>query len=258
LFLLNRLALSSYSRFLLISVFFVAILILPVGKAIGACLRFTDPVYRVNFEKEVSLYAKTLAGENNIFWVGSVYPLHPKDFIFDLNDTTTFIYSFYAHVVRFYTGKKVQGLHPPEISRTIKDGDAIILNLEPLPFHTSSMPKKLKPLVVKRARILRFERVSQSGEGSHSYESKDRAHARLEIFFDGRESIIQGTGIPEGSYEIIGEEGLNSSLRRSLGTVNAEDKRFSFRYRPAGAEMPAGVSLLYFDEARSFSPPVRS
>lgn len=150
---LNRLSLSSLRRRVLISAFFAAFLTLPMGKAIRACYRFTDPIYWVNFEKEVSRYARTLAGENNIFWVGPVYPVHPKDFIFDLRDNSTFIYDFYAHVVRFYTGKKARGLHWPEVSRTVRDGDVLILNLEKQAHHTDSIPRDLKPLVVKRARI---------------------------------------------------------------------------------------------------------
>jgi hypothetical protein len=133
---------------------------IPLKEAAAEALRFRSPIYRVPFEKEVSDYAKELAGDKDIIWVGPYYPIHPKDYIFDIEDEYAYLYHFWFHAVKFYTHKQVRSaenaaeiLKGQNVLKIARDGDVLIVNEEPHFYNTKNLPAALRPLRVQKLRV---------------------------------------------------------------------------------------------------------
>lgn len=152
-------------RFSLIIAVFALCVYLPVQLGIRECFKFNDPVYTSDFAQKLSHFVKLRSHGSNIYWVGPFYPLHPKEFIFDPDDENTYVYHLFAHVISFYSGEQVTAVArghisnilsddrieiDPAFKRRFNDGDVLIINQELENYETKTMPKDIKPLLIKQ------------------------------------------------------------------------------------------------------------
>lgn len=148
----------------------------PAYNAISECLRFRDPFYSSRIMQDTSRIASEAAGPNRVFWAGNFYAIHPEDYVFDLEDEVTYLYHFYVHQVRYFTGRDMMVLRPihgffrgqdpdaivhlhPANVREVRDGDVVIMNLERSHYVTKDVPERLQALHIERASESALEKV---------------------------------------------------------------------------------------------------
>jgi hypothetical protein len=229
------------------------IMALPVGNAAREFLRFSDPVYTVNFQKEVSEYAANLAGDRGrLCWFGPEYPLHPEDYFFDEDDEYTSLYHFHSHVVEFYTGRKVLRANHP---RALQDGCVVIWNSERATYQTRNLPTDLLPLEVRRLRMMEFVPTRENrfewrigGQPTPSV---------IEISVSQRFLDVRGSDVRDGNYELLlWVRGAEGPL--VVGEVRTRDGKFHVQLvlskLPYSRE-PSKFALRYFDQTRRFVQP---
>ncbi len=217
----------------------------PMGRAVSALVRFQDPVYTADYERQVSRYALNLAGGRPILWVGSYYALHPRDFVFDRQDPYTYVYHFYAQVVRFWIEQGVAAASAqwPTVDE-LRDGEVLIVNPSPQQFDTHNMPSSLPPLVVERLSLQVF--VPQ-GDGFWTSASGARIHASN----TGSGWQIDGAGLQPGRYDLF--VGSPDPAQHSLTAVTVESS--TFQAHLDGPTDVESVALLRYDAARAFPAP---
>ncbi len=255
-------------RALVVILFFAV----PAKKAIAECIQWRDPVYRVNFAKEISMYSSGLAKNNPVYWVGHFYPVHPKRYIFDMEDVTFYIYHFYVNAIAFYTKNynirtlnNAQFLLPtlesqplwvgPNAGGMLNDGDVLIVNAEKDSYNTQSLPNKLNPVFVERARKLIFEPMDPPNVNLRHYQSNSAKNTSLitEIVPGG--FLISGQGIPDGRYEIYLElENPNVAVSAGLADANGGSIQFLNKNFPENIKIKR-LFLFYFDSVKRFSLP---
>ena len=182
--------------------------------SVAELLKFQDPFYRVPYMKKVSMTAAALAHGKNIFWVGAMYPIHPKQFVFHPKDAAGYIYHFYSHTVRFYTGNRVfviatdnkqiyekgHRLFVSEALRRIKDGDVLIINPNPQDYSTIDLPEKILPLFVQKCRVVEFNPLPEK-DGRRTFVAKNIG-GFLQSEKRGPQIYVEGSGLPDGTYEL--------------------------------------------------------
>lgn len=189
-----------------------------VGNAFVESARFQDPFYRNTIVNDVSRTVKQLAGKNDIYWIGNMYALHPKDYIFHLEDEFAYVYHFSANAVKLLTGKEIKNIFgSPKISASkenkgldfvknlgdqVKDGDVIIVNVEQGDYQTKNMPKVLHPLIVQKVKIVEFDPTGKSSNDRLNFQSTVLSDSSIKMReLDGK-TTIQGLNIPNGTYEL--------------------------------------------------------
>lgn len=253
------------------SVFIGLILMLPIRSAWMELIQFRDPVYHVNFARNLSLAALRLAKEKAIFWVGPFYTVYPKKYIFHVEDVTYYVYHMHIgapllHINR-YTPilENAQFLIPtkpgepvfvgPGAGTLMNDGDVVIVNVEKEGYNTKNIPPKLHPLYVQRARKLRFNLASPSPAGTQIFLNRDLKNAFIEFGQESGKFFIRGAGIPNGRYEIYLEgKNLKQPVHYSLispmnGLFISENPNFT-----DPGEL-ARITLFYFDSPQEFYLP---
>jgi hypothetical protein len=243
------------------------LLALPAGNAVVAGARFTDPVYTADYEAQVSRYAQVLAGSGRIGWLGPLYPLHPRDYVFDTADPFTYTYHYYAIQAFYWTGQWVYplagygavitepGAAPfvyPGIANVFKDGDAVIVNIAPQGYETKSMPRSLPPLVVEQIHTQLFT------SGGSGYTSPTMPGS-IRVYEDGRNYVVEGAGLPDGPFELYSPE-VGSVLLRSLALINVHAGSFRIDVpieNWPGKSPGERLVLLYFGSVLAFPPPGR-
>ena len=182
--------------------------------SVAELLKFQDPFYRVPYMKKVSMTAAALAHGKNIFWVGAMYPTRPKQFVFHPKDAAGYIYHFYSHTVRFYTGNRVfviatdnkqiyekgHRLFVSEALRRIKDGDVLIINPNPQDYSTIDLPEKILPLFVQKCRVVEFNPLPEK-DGRRTFVAKNIG-GFLQSEKRGPQIYVEGSGLPDGTYEL--------------------------------------------------------
>ncbi len=230
----------------------------PAYGAVAECLKFFDPFYRVNFARDVSRYAASLAGSKEIWWLGPFYAMHPREYLFDAEDEVTYLYHVYVHTVRYYTGKPMRGspmamqfsapggpqqgvFPPPQQGIRIAEGDAVILNPEPNSYVTKSVPETLKPLIVERAHILE---VAQNGD------------TRLAVRKTTVGTELKTGNLAAGSYAIYftlsnGQSGTAGEINMASGQ---QTRVLPEKILPTGTRITK-LWLLSFDSVKLFTAP---
>jgi len=240
----------------------------PVYLAARECYRFTDPVYRTHFEQQVSLYAKECAGDHPIIWFGPVYPVHPKEYVFDPEDDTTYVYHFAPDIVWFYTGKPVDGVWGPWVPMIdggeavylrpdavgwLEDGAVLVVNTEPYDYDTKTLPRELKPLVVQRLRVLRFVTVNEEN-GKRTLSTAALPTARLDLSLTDGGYALAGDGLPPSWYYVFADTG--GSQPEFVGIKSFSDRRFAgtipLKLLPANADI-RGLLLYSYDCVKTFA-----
>lgn len=212
--------------------------------------KFQDPFYRRPYMKNVSAAAAALAQERRIYWVGPMYPIHPQQYVFHPKDEVCYLYHFYNHTVRFYTGKRVfviaednkrlyernGRLFLAEAARQIQDGDVLIINPNPRNYDAIDMPEKLLPLFVQKCRIIRFDLLPQrtgtpENLSSRRFVSAQDATGMLQTEKRGSQVMLAGSKLPDGVYELYGlKSGRNEpSWIGTFPVKNGELSPFAFQ-----------------------------
>jgi len=249
------------------------ILILPINEVFTEVRRFKDPIYREGFEREVSLFADELAGDNEILWIGPYYALHPKDYIFHIEDEFTSVYHFFNHVVRYYARRsKVLALGSPRflppgpgqtaifvgpnIAHYAHPGDVLIINVEETPHKTDSIPKDRRPLIMQRLQAYEFVRDrSRGGDNQILVAPLGLPNAILEGISTPQGFLLAGKGIPDGRYELYLQiKGIPRP--ESLALIDVTGGQFAMAANQLGANTNIQVAaLIYYDNVRVFIPP---
>lgn len=240
-------------------------------QTLDECARFRDPVYHVDFPRELAQYAVELAGNNRLVWIGPFYPVHPKNYIFHIEDMTYYIHHLYASAVFLHTGRFVnildnaQFLISPDPNQplflgpkgglVLDDGDVSIINVEKESFNTKNLPKELKPLYVQRARKTFFERSQDSTQDTLVFLSSNLPDSRIEMKTSEEGLLIRGLGIPPGRYEIYAETPEASAfLPLGISDVRAGILAAQTRAIRNSGEIKR-IFLFYFDSLRKFTLP---
>ena len=249
----------------------LGILALPMKQVVAECIQFRDPVYHVDFPKKLSEYAAHLAGPNAIHWIGPFYPLHPKNYIFHIEDVTYYIHHLYMSAIFLHTHRFVSNLEhaqfliPDEENAPIfvgrnaglllNDGDALVINLEKEGYNTKSLPKTLKPLYVERARKLYFDRATPVTAQPMIFNGNGPAGSAIECSITTDGFNLAGKNIPDGLYEVYMElEEPSTTL--SLVITNVKNGEFHFSNPSFHNPIPIKrIFLFYFDSLRKFTIP---
>ncbi len=237
----------------------------PLQKGFSECIKFADPVYSNDFSGKISKAAKSLSQNSSIFWVGPYYTIHPKDYVFDINDKVTYIYHFYGNAIEFYTGKPVYHLpittylpqranNPseplvlgPGSYQFIKKGDVIIINRDPTLYITESIPKTQAPLLIEQVNTYRLSakpRIADETGYEFFSESLPKAAAKSGLTQEGY--LIQGDGFPDGIYEVYVQVAAPSREIAPFGFVNVTDGRFEILNPKLTADIPIDEILMVF------------
>ncbi len=249
------------------------VMLLPVKGAATELAQFQDPVYKVDFIGEVSSYAKKLAPPGRtIYWIGPFYPAHPKNYIFHVEDVTYYIYHLYRSAVFFQTGQFIGNLENalfldpqkegepifvgPRAAEILSDGDVLIINREKEGYNTKTLPPRLKPLYVERARKAIFDVLVQTDEsGIQIFESEQIPNAKITAKTTQDGYLIEGVNIPNGRYELY-VKFEKSNDRIPLIILDVIDGKLQFLNRNFhDAAHVNQFVLLYFDSLKTFSLP---
>lgn len=213
----------------------------PSYLAIGECIRYNDPVYSKPFQSEVSLYAADLAQSNRMIWIGTMYSVNPKDYLFDAQDEFTSIYHFASHVVTYYTQKRVYNAAFPIIYRDknwtthldpravvqLNDGDVLIVNAETFS-NAANVPAQRQPIVVQRVKHHVFDAGSRPP-------ALPAGHYTLAI------AVAEGW-VPVSFLQLTDEASQGKIIKENLSKVKSPFSKFS---------------LISYDAVRSFPLPER-
>ncbi|MBI3556987.1 MAG: glycosyltransferase family 39 protein [Deltaproteobacteria bacterium] len=240
----------------------------PLYNAGAECAKFFDPFYRNNFAREISRYAASIAGEHEIRWLGPFYAIHPKQYVFDVEDEVTYLYHVYIHTVNYYTGKPMyattrkielsalgsaeQGLFPQgQYGSLLSEGEAVILNPEINPYVTKSVPKVLKPLVVERSHVMNF---TPGAGGVFQAAQPFDAQIAVKATIAGME--FKTSGLPKSVFQVFAL--LSDGKTATAGLVDSRKGEQTIlipkNILPSGTTATK-VWLLSFDSVKLFSIP---
>lgn len=260
---------SSPLRFICFPALLCLLIAWPVGTGFKEAAKFQDPFYTRNFERQVAEYAKYEAGENKVYWIGAKYPLFPKDYIFHKEDEFAYIYHYYNHVIRFYTGERCfaigfpefaypengkYGIFVPRIGASVPDKTVLIINPQPEDFRTNNLPKQISPLVIERVHTYPFQRVNSPSEPIQLFIVPQSPSWKIAIAPQQNGYLIEGTGMPDGYYElyfhIAGREkpDFYQIIQVNQGTFKLENQEIF----PQAVQT---VMLLNYETLRFFSHP---
>ena len=249
----------------------ILLLMLPVKQAFSEFTRLNDPVYHVDFARELSSYAAQLAGPHQIYWIGHFYPVHPKDYIFDMHDVTTYIHHLYISAILLHTGKYVSTLEHaqfkmptndsdpvfigPNAGNVLSDGEILVVNVEKDSYNTESLPKTLSPLYVQRVRKPVFNPIESPDAAVRTFKSDELGGAIIKSQIKSEDFVLEGENIPNGRYETYLQfENSNALIPYIMADVT--NGTFSFTNSNIRDPLPfTRVFLLYFDSVKKFSLP---
>jgi hypothetical protein len=245
------------------------LLLIPAGSAVAAYARFTDPVYSTNYEAQVARYATVLAGSERLTWVGPVYTLHPRNYVFDRADPVTYVYHFYAYQMMFWTHQWVFPLFGYQIvtepgssfvyrgiANVLREGDVVVVNAASQGYATGDIPESIPPLVVEQVHTQVFALNMLPEPANWSFSSPTmpgmiRIHQQTPVY------LVEGTGLPDGTYELYTPE-MTSRLWHSLALVTVRGGTFktSVPAEDWPARRPLGDLLFfYYGSAIPFPAP---
>jgi len=249
----------------------VLLLVMPLRNGIAEVLKFQDPFYVNDFERQTSLTARDLAAGGKIFWIGSKYPTFPKEHVFHPNDEFAYIYHYYNHVVRYYVGERVfamdnadivvpaggvAGFFVPYIGEAASNGDVLIVNVEPEDYRTGNLPERLKPLILERVRTLSFYPASVSAEEA-VFQSPSIPGAQIRLRPSEKGILIRGDGLPSSLLELyVTFQGR--AKPESVQLINSEEGIFEALYPVPFAPVSEVILLGYDKPIAVFHPTLHS
>jgi hypothetical protein len=147
-----------------------------------------DPIYRADTQRRLGRALRGTgdsAGRGDLYWIGPLAQLHPRDYVFDPADETTSIYHFGAVSMSWWLGEPVLSIlyrplgraeaealrlgaqsHAFQLSAIKpRSGDRFVNNPEGDWYVTSTMPDRLQPLEVREVAALEFARKTEQQGG---------------------------------------------------------------------------------------------
>jgi hypothetical protein len=246
--------------------FCVIVCFMPTKLALAELLHFRHPLYTADIPLRVSQYAQNLAGANRIFWIGSFYPLSSATSASELEDSYAYhgyVYHLYKHVVEFYTERKIIHLanvgfvsqdEPadslfvgPGLLESVREGDVFIIEKD-----DSTTSERRSRLIVQRVRVLRYAPAPSPEPGKQFFVSPDAPGTHIEGSVQAQGYTFFGHGLPDGLYELYVDL-PQFDFPIQFAIVRAMNGKFKVAEEELKAPAPfRQVSLLYFDQARSF------
>ncbi len=270
---LKRIGEEKFKRFLKIAqiVFLVMILFVPMKDTLGECIQYRDPIYRVDFPRELGIHVANLAGPHKIYWTGGFYTVYPKNYIFHPEDVTYYVYHLYMSAIMLNSDKAVNTLDhakfiiPPDpndpifigpnAQAVLEDGDVLIINLEKEGYETKRIPKEgIHPLYVERARKLFFDRVENTAN-SQRFQSSQFPDIAVEAKTTPEGFALDISGVLKGRYEIYVEL-EDPAVTIPLTILDSTDGKLRFLNSEYQKPLPIRkVILLFFDSVKTFTNP---
>lgn len=197
----------------------LAVLLLPVKNGAAEVLKFLDPVYYNHFEETVSRDAENLAQPDKaIIWFGTLYTIHPRDYVFHPEDEDSYIYHFFNHVLHFYLKKTVMAYHNArfeplpgqspgvwiglQVGNYVANGDILIINPDPIMRSTINVPGTITPLLIQRVKIHEFLTRPESALPHYFFSSPEIQKSIVETELTPGGYRIWGNNLPDGNYEL--------------------------------------------------------
>lgn len=191
-------------------------LTLSAGAAVKECLKFRDPFYRYPLAEKVADAAVRLAGPHSIFWAGGYYPHHPKDYVFDHDDESTYLYHLYEHTMRFWIGHQIPVIQAEAFSASsgesslffksagpiLNDGDVLIAHAE-TQIATRDVPRMIGPLIVQRVRKIIFRPIVSEGDCVFFRSLNGNPRSGIALCRKGKDSFFRGWGLPERDLDLF-------------------------------------------------------
>lgn len=247
----------------------VLILAWPVQAGFAEALKFQDPFYTRNFQKQVSEYAKAEAGENKVYWIGAMYPLFPSDYSFHKYDEFAYIYHYYNHIIRFYTGERCfaigypelvypengkYGIFIPRIGASVPDKTVLIVNPMQEDYKTENLPREIAPLVIQRVHTLPFQRVSTPQEPITLFVSPPSPNSRIAMAPQKGGFLIEGINLPDGYFELYFQ--LHGRERPDFyEIIKITDGKFRLDGQQIFPQAIQSAFLLNYETLRFFAHP---
>ncbi len=255
------------SRILVAALVGLLVVICPLQQLVRAHLRFQDPIYQSHFIQDLAGFVQQKARGKQIYWVGAMFPLHPKDYIFHKGDMVTYIHHVHEHTLFYYMDQKLKLLHRtafiipgagesgvfvPDLASLIEDGEILIVNPASKDYVTKDMPKTLDPLVVESVQKGELEILDATAE--HVRLKADHPFMLIELQAMGDGFVIKGTSSVNGAFQLTLYQDDRENVTW-LDVIEVVDGRIS-RERP-GKPMPKfnkGFVLSYKLERLFFHP----
>ena len=197
----------------------LTVLLWPVKNGLAEVLKFLDPVYSNHFEETVSRDAENLAQpDKNIIWFGTLYTIHPRDYVFHPDDEDSYIYHFFNHVLHFYLKKTVMAYHNArfeplpgqspgvwigeQIGTIVANGDVLVVNPDPIMRSTINVPDPITPLLIQRVKIHEFRIQPESSLPHYFFSCSEIQKSIVETELAPEGYRIWGSNLPDGNYEL--------------------------------------------------------
>ncbi|PIQ86814.1 MAG: hypothetical protein COV74_02995 [Candidatus Omnitrophica bacterium CG11_big_fil_rev_8_21_14_0_20_45_26] len=243
----------------------------PFSQALAELVQFQDPVYHKDFAKDIAEYAVKLADDRKIYWTGPFYPVHPKDYIFHVEDVTYYIHHLGVTGMKllshgnFSEIRNAQFVTPdfqnqpvfigPNAGAMLSNGDVLIVNPSGDSFFTKTLPASLPPIFVERVQKIHFFKTKTAPGGAALFLSPAADGTMIEAQPTPQGFYIQGTHLPDGRYEIYTRfSGVDQFVPLSI--VDAAGGQFKYLQTDLKQFTNAEeIYLLTFEKVKTFSLP---
>ena len=130
------------------------------------------------------------------------------------------------------------------------DGSVLIVNRAPQSYQTADVPPAVPPLVVEQVESVLYTSTTAAATSTQTFGSA-AAPGELRAARQGSDYIVEGSGLPDGQFELYVGGGSDPPRSVALATVTAGTlKAVQVADWPAsGADR---IVLLYFGLALSF------
>ncbi len=247
--------------------FILILLAGPLTVGMRECLHFQDPFYRSTFARDVGRYAKDLSAGQNLFWLGPLYSLHPRDYVFHREDEQFYIYHFHANGLSFYADKVLpdyvggntiyssdlrEGLFVQGIGEVASDGDVLVINPERFAYRSKFIPPDLKPIIVEKVREIEFNRRMPKDDRV-MYFSPLESQAAVIVTPSPKGDVLVGIGIPLPRVEImLRAKGSGTAI---LTDIPVRQGQFTVGLEPDQTGPFDSIVLGGYTHVRLFDPP---
>ncbi len=224
--------------------FFLSICAVPVRAGVEEMLRFQDPFYKSTIERDICRDAKQMAGGHQVWWLGTMYPIFPNDYVFDLEEKYAYVYHMYSNTCTYYLDEHIDVLsnfhskvsqdwkrvEVKGIASGVGDGDVLLFNPETTAHMTTDLNELKSPLVMERVRILDFvPQLNMKGEKRLTFRSERHPFAKIYLILSENGLEISGAGFSDDLYELYFsvpkvEHPINISL------FNTKSGQFSIQF----------------------------
>jgi hypothetical protein len=264
-----RILVTKHSRIGLM-VLFVSVIIMPAQATARCLMRYQDPVYKQGYEQKVSLFAAKLAGSHSIYWYGAPYAVYPKDYLFDSEDEFSYVYHFYLHTIKFFTGLDKVFLvadtnHQSEITFLNRgafvlpqdalppeEGDVLVVNRAGF-LDSKTIPKTIIPLWIGRTRVFNFV-LQKSGDGGvYEYGCDGNPGVLLHLQKRDDDAHIIVDSLLSAPANLYAEKEGGILAIAAVPTESPRDSRLRLVVKGGFQIIPNKLKIVTYDHINEFS-----